>query len=68
MKYLLPFLLAALPCLATKPALPNFVIIFIDDLGFADIGCFGATDIRTPRIDQIAEKGMKFTHFYAQHI
>ncbi len=68
MKYLLPFLLAALPCLATKPALPNFVIIFIDDLGYADIGCFGATDIRTPRIDQIAEKGMKFTHFYAQHI
>lgn len=47
---------------------PNFVIIFVDDLGYADIGCFGSPDIRTPRLDALAEEGMRFTHFYAQHI
>jgi arylsulfatase A-like enzyme len=47
---------------------PNFVLIFVDDLGYADIGCFGSPDIRTPRLDRLAEEGMRFTHFYAQHI
>lgn len=47
---------------------PNFVLIFVDDLGYADIGCFGSPDIRTPRLDQLAKEGMRFTHFYAQHI
>lgn len=47
---------------------PNFVIIFVDDLGYADIGCFGSPDIRTPHLDALAEEGMRFTHFYAQHI
>ena len=56
----------------SKPALeagkPNFVIIFTDDQGYADIGCFGSTDIRTPRLDQMAKEGMKFTSFYGQTI
>ena len=56
----------------SKPALeagkPNFVIIFTDDQGYADIGCFGSTDIRTPRLDQMAKEGMKFTSFYGQPI
>lgn len=47
---------------------PNFVVIFVDDLGYADIGCFGSPDIRTPRLDALASEGMRFTHFYAQHI
>ncbi len=47
---------------------PNFVVIFVDDLGYADLGCFGSPDIRTPRLDTIAGEGMRFTHFYAQHI
>ena len=47
---------------------PNFVLIFVDDLGYADIGCFGSPDIRTPRLDALAREGMRFTHFYAQHI
>ncbi len=47
---------------------PNFVVVFIDDLGYADLGCFGSPDIRTPRLDQLAEGGIRFTHFYAQHI
>ena len=47
---------------------PNFVLIFVDDLGYADLGCFGSPDIRTPRLDALAVEGMRFTHFYAQHI
>ncbi|MFW5656976.1 MAG: sulfatase, partial [Bacteroidota bacterium] len=44
---------------------PNLVIIFCDDLGYGDVGCFGATDISTPNIDQMATDGMKFTEFYS---
>ncbi len=47
---------------------PNFVIIFTDDQGYQDVGCFGSTDIRTPRLDAMAADGMKFTSFYAQPI
>ncbi|MGB0579675.1 MAG: sulfatase-like hydrolase/transferase, partial [Limisphaerales bacterium] len=47
---------------------PNFVLIFVDDLGYADLGCFGSPDIQTPRLDGLAKEGMRFTHFYAQHI
>ena len=65
---LITFLLTTLSYLTAKPERPNFVVVFIDDLGYADIGCFGAKDIRTPRLDKIAEQGMRFTHFYAQHI
>ncbi len=50
---------------ATKP---NFVIIFTDDQGYQDVGCFGSPDIRTPRLDAMAAEGMKFTSFYAQPI
>lgn len=47
---------------------PNFVVIFTDDQGYQDVGCFGSPDIRTPRLDAMAAEGMKFTHFYAQPI
>ncbi|MBL6705135.1 MAG: sulfatase [Planctomycetaceae bacterium] len=50
------------------PASPNFVIIFTDDQGYGDVGCFGSPEIRTPRLDAMAEQGMKFTSFYAQPI
>jgi arylsulfatase A len=43
--------------------LPNIVFIFADDLGYGDLGCFGATDIATPNIDRIAAEGIKFTSF-----
>lgn len=42
---------------------PNIVYIFTDDLGYGDIGTFGATDIKTPNIDRIAAEGIKFTNF-----
>ncbi|MEW4488799.1 sulfatase [Thalassoglobus sp. JC818] len=47
---------------------PNFVVIFTDDQGYEDVGCFGASDFETPRLDEMAEQGMKFTNFYAQPI
>lgn len=46
-----------------KSDLPNFVFIFADDLGYGDLGCFGASDIATPNIDRIAAEGIKFTSF-----
>ena len=47
---------------------PNFIIIFADDQGYQDLGCFGSPNIKTPRIDQMAKEGMRFTSFYAQTV
>jgi arylsulfatase A-like enzyme len=44
---------------------PNVVIIFIDDMGYADIGPFGATKQKTPNLDRMAKEGLKLTSFYA---
>ena len=44
---------------------PNIVIIFIDDQGYYDLGCYGATEVKTPRIDQFAAEGIRFTDYYA---
>jgi arylsulfatase A-like enzyme len=43
---------------------PNFIIIFCDDLGYGDLGCFGSKKHRTPNIDRMADEGMRFTSFY----
>ncbi len=50
---------------ATDPAPVNFVLIFCDDLGYGDLGCYGSTQNRTPNIHQLANEGMKFTDFYS---
>lgn len=47
----------------TRP--PNFVVILADDLGYGDVGCYGSTTIRTPRIDRMAAEGVRFNDFYA---
>ena len=44
---------------------PNFVVIFTDDQGYQDVGCFGSPNIKTPNLDQMAEEGVKFTDFYS---
>jgi arylsulfatase A len=44
---------------------PNIILIFIDDLGWKDVGCYGNDFIDTPHIDQLAADGMRFTDFYA---
>ena len=45
--------------------LPNFVIVFIDDMGYADIGPFGAKGYETPNLNRMAAEGVRFTDFYA---
>ena len=44
---------------------PNVIFILADDLGYGDLGSYGQRKIQTPRLDQMAEEGMRFTQFYA---
>jgi arylsulfatase A-like enzyme len=53
----------AAPAADTK-RLPNFVIIYADDLGYGDLGCYGAKGYRTPNLDRMAREGIRFTDFY----
>jgi len=46
---------------------PNIVHIIADDVGYDDLSCYGATDIKTPNLDRLAATGMTFTDFYAPH-
>jgi uncharacterized sulfatase len=50
------------------PRRPNIVVIFADDMGYGDIGAFGAPNVRTPRLDAMAAAGQKWTHFYVQPV
>ena len=43
---------------------PNIVVIFTDDQGWADVGCFGAKGFETPNLDRMADEGMRFTNFH----
>jgi arylsulfatase A len=43
---------------------PNIVIIYVDDMGYADLGCFGAKKIKTPNLDRMAKEGTRLTSFY----
>lgn len=61
-KLLISLILFAAP-LSAKP--PNYIVIFCDDLGYGDLGCYGSNKIRTPHIDSLAKNGMKFTDFYS---
>lgn len=49
----------------TRPDLPNFVFIYADDLGYGDLGCYGADSIATPNLDSLASEGVRFTDFYS---
>ena len=46
-------------------AKPNIVVILVDDLGYGDLSCYGATDLRSPNIDKLVARGMRFDRFYA---
>lgn len=63
------WILLAASLLCVSPALadnrpPNVVLIFTDDQGYGDVGCFGAKDVRTPNLDKLAADGRRFTSFY----
>lgn len=66
-RFLLPALLGALallmPAAAQRPR-PNIIMVLIDDMGYADLGCFGDPGVRTPNIDRLAREGLRFTRFY----
>lgn len=53
---------------AEKTSRPNILILFTDDQGFADLACFGNEKNKTPRLDQLAKQGTRFTSFYAQTV
>src|SRR5215467_1788644 len=44
---------------------PNFLFILADDLGYADVSCYGRPDYKTPNIDRLAAEGLRFTQAYA---
>lgn len=49
---------------AASAAPPNFVLLFADDLGFGDLGCYGHPTSLTPNLDRLAAEGLRFTDFY----
>jgi arylsulfatase A len=64
----LPFLLVLLSLaqvLSAPGESPNVIIIYADDLGYGDLGCYGHPSIRTPNLDRMAAEGMRFTDFYS---
>ena len=60
-------LLSLLSCsgLFAEPERPNIILIFVDDLGYGDLGCYGNESIGTPNIDRLASEGQRWTSFYA---
>ena len=49
----------------SRPSKLNVLLIVVDDLGYADLGCYGCKDTRTPNLDRLAEQGVRLTDFYA---
>ena len=59
--------ISAMPTLQTQAKTdlrPNIIMILVDDLGYSDLGCYGATDIDTPNLDRLAQEGTRFRQFY----
>lgn len=55
-------------CSAPEAPSPNFVIVFLDDVGYGDLVSYGSTQNSTPRLDRMAREGTRFTSFYAQTV
>ena len=64
----LPACLGAIAALGAEPLRPNILIIFTDDQGYADLACYGNEKNKTPRLDQLAKEGTRFTSFYSQTV
>ena len=68
MKELLLFTITLTACLLqAAPSKPNLIVIMTDDMGYADVGFNGCTDIPTPNIDRIADQGVKCTNGYVAY-
>ena len=52
----------------TRETKPNVILIFTDDQGYGDLASYGSDTIRSPRLDQLAQEGTRFTNFYAQAV
>ena len=65
----LPWLGALLPVASMQAETkPNVVVIYIDDMGIGDIGCYGSEKIETPNIDRLYKDGISFTqHYYSEY-
>ena len=50
---------------AADTKLPNIVLIYADDLGYGDVGCYGATKVKTPNVDGLASEGLRFTNAHS---
>jgi arylsulfatase A-like enzyme len=58
-------IIAAVSCDNTEERPPNIILILADDLGYGDVGCYGATKVQTPNIDKLAREGRRFTDAHA---
>lgn len=68
---LMVFMLSGVACSSQASAerfRPNIVLVFVDDLGYGDLGSYGLKTAQTPHLDRLAEEGTRFTSFYAQHL
>ena len=63
--FLVVLLLFTFASIIKANKLPNFILIFMDDQGYQDVGTFGSKTIKTPNLDNMANKGIKFTDFYS---
>lgn len=65
LRMLTPFVFfISLATILAAEQLPNIIIIFTDDQGYSDLGCYGAKGFKTPNIDRLAKEGIRFTDFY----
>ncbi|MGC1276084.1 MAG: sulfatase [Planctomycetaceae bacterium] len=65
MRLLLVAALGMLSLPASAGERPNVLLILADDLGYGDLGCYGSPDVRSPHIDALAMRGLRFENFYA---
>jgi arylsulfatase A-like enzyme len=63
-RLLAPVLILVVGTVSAETTPPNIIVILADDLGYRDLGCYGATGIATPNLDQLAKDGTRFTSFY----
>ncbi len=59
------FCILCVPCMVHAADTPNIILIFVDDMGYGDLGCYGNRIIKTPNIDRLAAEGQRWTSFYA---